>query len=236
MNPTEIDAVAADARPPAVVSVEVPAPPDVVWRTLTEAEELTRWFPLSTQVASGVGSSVWLVWDEQAPWKMEIELWEPPRHLRWVEHKQDARGRPVQLAADFYLEAKGGATVLRVVHSGFGRGAEWDEEYEGVRKGWGYELRALRHYVRHHFGQDRTVAWARVVTPLSAAETHRRVMGAGGLVQQGTVAGLVEGDPYRIVAASGEPLEGTVVRHLPELEFSATVDNWNRALLRQMYW
>ncbi|HUR95523.1 MAG TPA: hypothetical protein VMY76_13115, partial [Gemmatimonadales bacterium] len=46
----------------------------------------------------------------------------------------------------------------------------------------------------------------------------------------------VEGDPYRIVAASGEPLEGTVVRHLPELEFSATVDNWNRALLRQMYW
>lgn len=237
MNPVDTDAAKAGSRPPAIVSVTIPAPPETVWRTLTEAAELARWFPLTARVEPALGSGVWLVWDKTSEWEMKIELWEPPHRLRWVEHKHDAQGRPVQLAADFYLEGSGGGeTVLRVVHSGFGRGAEWDQEYEGVRKGWGYELRALRHYVQHHLGADRAVAWSQVRTALPEAEAHRRVMGPAGLLHDGSIAGLAEGDRYRIVAATGDVLEGTFLRHVPGSEFSATVDGWNRAILRYFYW
>jgi hypothetical protein len=42
--------------------------------------------------------------------------------------------------------------VLRVVHAGFGIGAEWDEEYDGTVRGWRYKLRGLRHYLSRHGG------------------------------------------------------------------------------------
>jgi hypothetical protein len=33
------------------------------------------------------------------------------------------------MAVDDHIEARGGATILRLVHSGFGKGADWDGEY-----------------------------------------------------------------------------------------------------------
>ncbi len=36
--------------------------PDVVWRALTEADELSRWFPVEARVAPGAGGSIWLSW------------------------------------------------------------------------------------------------------------------------------------------------------------------------------
>ena len=84
-----------------------------------------------------------LVWDSQ------IEVWEPGRHLRTTYPLPGAEGRgeAIELAVDYYLEARGGGTYLRLVHSGFGPQSEWDEEYDGVRRGWQYELRSLRHYL-----------------------------------------------------------------------------------------
>jgi hypothetical protein len=34
---------------------------------------------------------------------------------------------------DYFIESRGGTTVLRLVHSGFGRGANWDAEYDATR-------------------------------------------------------------------------------------------------------
>ena len=43
-------------------------------------------------------------------------------------------------------------TTLRLVHSGFGPGADFDEEYDGISQGWPVELRSLRHYLENHAG------------------------------------------------------------------------------------
>ena len=39
---------------------------DAVWRALTEADELRRWFPVDARVSPGVGGSIWLSWGDGA--------------------------------------------------------------------------------------------------------------------------------------------------------------------------
>jgi Activator of Hsp90 ATPase homolog 1-like protein len=40
--------------------VEIKAPADVVWRAITEAEEIQRWFAPEVRVEPGVGGSMWV--------------------------------------------------------------------------------------------------------------------------------------------------------------------------------
>ena len=136
-----------------------------VWKALTDAVELSRWFPPSAEVEPGEGGNIHLSW---APWvetDNRIEIWDPPHHLRTGWH--DSSGvvtldqnpeEAQQLAVDYFLESRQGKTVLRLVHSGFSMAAEWDEEYDGVRRGWTYELRSLRHYLQNHLGRNRRIA------------------------------------------------------------------------------
>ena len=43
-------------------SLDLDATPDEVWRTLTEAEELVRWFPLEARVTPGRGGTMFWSW------------------------------------------------------------------------------------------------------------------------------------------------------------------------------
>ena len=110
---------------------------------------------------------------------------------------------------EYTLEARGGKTVLRLVHSGFAKGGDWEDElFGGTERGWRYELRSLRHYLERHAGRDRVVAWPRAPVRGTAAEAWRRLLGREGLVREGRIEGLVEGDRYRVMAATGDMLEG----------------------------
>jgi len=210
--------------------VEIEAPPEAVWRALTEAGELTRWFPPQARVEPGAGGSIWMSWDGKAEGTNRIEIWEPNRHLRtaWSEV-----GAPVRLAVDFHLEGEGGRTVLRLVHHGFSADAEWDGMFDGIRRGWSYELRGLRHYLERHRGTDRIVARAdRAIGGLPVAEAFRRLLSARGLAAEGSLGGLVEGDRYAITTAGGDRLEGTVRYREEPTDLALVVDNWNDGLLR----
>ena len=124
------------------LSVEINAPVEAVWKALVEGEELTRWFPLDARVTPGAGGSVWMSWG--APWEGEakIEIWEPNRHLRTVEPPPKPESIPVVL--DYYLESRGGKTILRLVQS-FGTGQDWEDEYyESVSRGWPFMFANLR--------------------------------------------------------------------------------------------
>jgi uncharacterized protein YndB with AHSA1/START domain len=216
-------------------AVTLDVAPEVVWRAITDADELVRWFPLAATVEPGVGGTIALSWGEPGSEKAVIEIWEPNRRLRTVDRRRDATGRLVEIAVDFLIEAKGWRTTLRVVHAGFGAGAEWDQEYDGTMRGWGYELRGLRHYLSRHAGVDRQVASAQAATSVSPETTYAWVMGPEGLVSTGSLAGLTEGDRYRIGGAAGG-FEGTVLVNRPPLDFSGTVSNLNEALLRYEFY
>jgi len=214
--------------------LEIDASVDAVWKALTDARELTRWFPLQAKVKPGKGGAMWVSWGQPFEGESTIEIWEPGRHLRtgWP-FTASPDGDPRPLVVDYFLEGRGGKTVLRLVHSGFGVGAKWDNEYEGVTRGWAFELRGLRHYLENHAGKDRRTIWVSKPTSLSPAEAIARVIGPEGRVVRGSIEGLKEGDPYRLeLVGMNQHMEGVVDINMRPRSFAATVKNLNNAYFR----
>lgn len=212
--------------------IEIAAPVEAVWKALTDARELARWFPLDAEVEPGPGGSIWLSWGELFEGRSTIEIWEPNRHLRtgWMQPDDDTR--PVQTIVDYYLEGKAGTTRLRLVHSGFGREDTWYEEYDGTRRGWRFELRSLRHYLERHLGTPREVAWSMTQVEVPPEEAWNRLMSESGLLAEGSLSDASEGDSFRIETALGDELQGTVHVYDPPTDFSGTVRNVNDGLFR----
>lgn len=213
--------------------IRIAAPPDVVWKALTDAEELRRWFPLEARVTPGPGGRLWMRWDATELDDTRIDVWEPERHLRTT----GTQGGWAGLATDYYLRsAEGGTTVLRVVSSGFGSGEDWDELLEAYGEGWDFELRGLRHYLERHRGRDRVVAWARAPYTVSHEEAWARITSPGGWFGERGLRELAEGRRYSARTASGHDLAGVVHNWQPPRQFSGTVEDLGDALMRvQLY-
>lgn len=209
-------------------TIEIQAPVDAVWKALTDAAELTRWFPLEASVTPGVGGTIRLRWDDVYDSEGRIELWEPGRRLR----AQFPHTGSAWLVTDYHLEGRGGSTVLRVVTSGFGEGADWDVQYDGVGSGWDFELRQLRHYLERHAGRDRRVALARGRTTQPIVEVWRRLTGPDGWFGPEGLEDLRPGAPYRARTVTGHDLAGVVETWRPPRQFSGSVDAWNHAFFR----
>jgi uncharacterized protein YndB with AHSA1/START domain len=222
------------------MALDIEAAPDDVWTALTEAGELVRWFPLSASVTPGAGGAMRWAWDEAWPWTFRVDAWEPGRRLRLLHEGYrpfDAAGQPVgdapaagPVAVEFTLEAGGGGTRLRLVHSGFGRGAEWDDEFDGISHGWPFELCSLRHYLRHHRGRDRQFVWARATTALEPAAAWARLTSAEGFAL--SPARPQPGAPCEVRAASGERFSGTAELFAPPHEMAGTVSALDDGIFR----
>jgi uncharacterized protein YndB with AHSA1/START domain len=202
--------------------VQIAVPPDAVWKALTDPKELVRWFPLTAHVAPGAGGEMTLRWEDQGMDHLAIHIWNPARHLQ-VAMQQPSGSPPV--VHDFTLEDHGASTVLRLVAHGFDPDARWDQFYDGVKRGWRYELQSLRHYLEHHRGQDRAVAWVRTPIPMGAERAWATLFADGRFTR-------VE-DRYTLRTPAGTVLTGTVVISDAPTDFTGTVDGWlNNALLR----
>jgi uncharacterized protein YndB with AHSA1/START domain len=169
--------------------VEINASPERVWRALTDAGELERWFPLDARVEPGPGGTIWMSWRNEFAGAMKILVWDPPRHLQtsWSFHEAD---QPAQIT-DYVLETRQGKTVLRAVTSGFPLDASWDNWVEGTNRGWAFELRSLKHYLERHAGETRHVVYLRRRIPLTNVEGWARLQGPAGLG-----AWLAGGEPF----------------------------------------
>ena len=169
--------------------VEIAASSAAVWKALTDAEELARWFPLSARVKPGKDGSIFLSWGPGWEGEAKIDAWEPQQLFRWIEMAAEQAG-PRGVTIEWKLEQRGGKTLLRLVQSGFSTGADWEEEYFGSTDyGWGFMLTNLRYYLERHAGNPRLVAWPRLKVALSREEAHRRLVAPGGLFREGAPAG-----------------------------------------------
>ena len=209
--------------------IEIDAPLSAVWKALTEANELVRWFPMETRVKPGSGGSIWLRWEDEYEAESRIEIWEPESHLRLTFPIHGS----TEFATDYFLRSRagGGGTVLRVVTSGFGVGDHWDIQFEDVKTGWAFELCGLRHYLEHHRGKDRVVARARAGYTCDSREAWARLTGPGGWLGPEGLDGLAVGESYVAETKAGA-LAGIVEVWDSPRQFIGTVDGWNDALLR----
>jgi uncharacterized protein YndB with AHSA1/START domain len=155
-----------------VAEIAIDADADAVWRAVSEGEELKRWFVLAARVRPGVGGAVWMSFGEGMDWETPITLWEPNRHLRAEDPP------PSTLAVDYFIEARGGETVLRIVHSGFAADA-WDDEIDTLNAGWRAFGATLKNYLERHAGQPRKVAYFRhPVVPMERAQAFPMMLEA----------------------------------------------------------
>jgi hypothetical protein len=182
-----------------------------------------------------------------------ISIWEPERHLQttWFEPTEifgpapnPAGGRETsllhedpqaaaRLAVDYFLEGRGGRTVLRLVHSGFGKDSKWDEDYDAHLRGWTFELRSLRNYLENHRGKTRHIAWVRKpIGQMKKEEVWSRLLGREALLREGSLEGAKVGDRFAITTVHGDRLEGEVRIVQPPIEFAGTVENLDHSLLR----
>jgi uncharacterized protein YndB with AHSA1/START domain len=189
-----------------VKEVVINAPADVVWRALTEAEELQRWFPVDARVEPGLGGAVWLSWGEGVEGTAPITSWEPERRFGWTE----TRG-PLKLAVDFHIEARGGSTVVRLVHSGFGEGSEWDDEFHMTQGGWAYFMEHLRWYLERHRGMRRDVISFRDAVALTKPDALARLTVALGLGDLAWIRTARRGQTFATQTAHGERISGELV-------------------------
>jgi uncharacterized protein YndB with AHSA1/START domain len=139
--------------------IVIDAPIEAVWKAITDAEELTRWFVGEASVTPGVGGTIAISWDGEEKSSSTIEVWEPNMKLRkklgpfdMGAAKQDPA---VPMIDEYTIERRDGKTVLRLVCSGIPDAPEWDGFYNGTDSGWGSFFRTLRHYLEHHRGQPR---------------------------------------------------------------------------------
>jgi uncharacterized protein YndB with AHSA1/START domain len=222
------------------MELDIDASPEDVWKALTEKGELVRWFPLNAEVTPGAGGSMRWSWEESWTWDLRIDGWEPGRRLRLVQDDTpvfDAEGRRLDkqrspggvIALEFTLEARGGQTRLRLVHSGFGAAADWDDEYDSISVGWQSELRSLKHYLERHRGRDRQVAVVRTSTADSPSAAWRRLTGGEGFALKPAVPR--EGEPFEMALPGGPRYTGRVVLFIPDRAFFGVVPGLGDAQL-----
>jgi uncharacterized protein YndB with AHSA1/START domain len=223
--------------------VEIAAPVDAVWKALTDGEELSRWFPLKAKVQPGSNGSVFLSWGPGMEATEPITVWEPKRHLQIQSSGPNApddesKSAPAEqtptnlLVQDWYLEPRGGKTLLRLVHSGFVTGSAWDDEwYESHDYGWTFMLANLRHYLAQHRGTPRQVVWHRAEVKMEREAAYRRFVACGGFFQDHTAENWSAGQRYFTYTSTGEAISGVVEFVQPPRGFCVSVDELNGALL-----
>ena len=181
------------------VKTGIKASAEQVWRAVSEGEELQRWFAPVAKVEPGQGGSVFISWGAGMEFTSRITIWEPNRHLR-TEGEPRSKGDSKEmcsLAVDYFIEAGDGETVLRVVTSGFGAGAEWDGEYDGTENGWRAFLKVLKCAIERHPGKVAAQTSFTVKTLLTRDECWGRIAAALGF------AGLKAGDRLTLHGVTG---------------------------------
>ncbi len=221
--------------------LDIDARPEDVWKAITTPEELVRWFPMEAEVRPGKGGEIVCKWGELAG-RCRILEWDPPRHLKtgWMEAPEPgggAHGTPAgspapPVCVDWFLEGRGGGTRLRVVHSGFGRGAQWDKEFDGTNRGWTFELQALKHYLERQRGKERRAFWVRRPTALAREAVWERFRKPGGVFRSVALDALGSGDRFRLERPDGEVLEGRVLVNAAPLEFAGTLESLGGGMIR----
>lgn len=127
-------------------TLELDAPPERVWRAITEPGEIARWFGDSAELALETGGEGWFGWERHGKFAVRIELWQPPMRFAWRWAREP--GLPLSETSSTLVEWElvprdDGGTTLRLRESGFLRPEDREQNVEG----WRHELADLREHL-----------------------------------------------------------------------------------------
>ncbi len=131
--------------------VEVPGSPEEVWQSIATGPGVSSWF-VPTRADEREGGQIVSSFGPGMDSVSDIKAWEPPRRL--LCDSQDLGPEAPSIATEWTVEARaGGKCIVRVVHSLFATGDEWDDSLEAWEKGWPDFFRILALKLAHFPGQ-----------------------------------------------------------------------------------
>lgn len=200
--------------------VEVPGTPEQVWHAIATATGMSAWF-LPTTIDEREGGALHISMGEDMGSDGHVTAWEPPRRLVYEEDWAALMGKdPATLSpltSEFVIESNSGGTcVVRVTTSGFGTGADWEQDWwEDMGRSWRPAFDNLRRYLAHFAGQEATMLEVSAPLPGDAPTVWRAMRdamgGPGDEVTVHDVTGTLEdtGDRQGTVLLTG-PVPGFV--------------------------
>lgn len=183
-----------------VMRVELPGTPEALWAAMATGPGISAWF-VPTEVVEGVGGTISFHLDQNLDSTGQITAWEPPRRLAYEESGWMEGAPP--LATEVTVEAKAGGTcVVRMTHSLFASTDDWDEQLEGMERGWPPFFDVLRIYLTIHQGQSCASIRLAGSSTAGEEETWRELLSALGF------SGGGGGEPPAYTPQASSPLHG----------------------------
>jgi uncharacterized protein YndB with AHSA1/START domain len=184
------------------LDVELAATPDEVWQAIATGPGISSWF-VPTEVEEREGGRIVFHLGPGMDSAGRVTGWEPPRRFAY-EEREWAPGAP-PVATELTIEARSGGTcIMRLVHSLFASGDEWDDQLESFEAGWPPFFEVLRLVLRHFPGQPCSTIRLTQATSATEAQAWDSVKRALGLTS------AVEGARPAKAAAAAPPFDGIV--------------------------
>lgn len=198
------------------------ATPREVWEAWADPKKIPQWFTDGAEGEAKAGGSMTWIFDDFG-FRHTSEVLEASPEKRMVLTGMHPSGSPFFVEID--IEQAGGRTVLKLVQSGFGEGAEWDDEYQGVNSGWEMALAVLKHYLENHFGRPRHHALVLIPAEYTPSQLRPFYREERSLSKWLTRTGAIgaPGTHYELTLTDGAKMTGEVLANTEtEVELS-----WN---------
>ncbi len=125
--------------------VDIRADAQLVWRALTEVEQLRRWCSPAAEISPRHGGHFRASVDRVTEFDAHIDVFEPGRRLRLI-YLRSPELPPAEsvIVDDLILDAVPGGTIVRLLGSGIPATAQWDTQYRRLRTGWAQAMTRLK--------------------------------------------------------------------------------------------
>ncbi len=186
------------------MNVEVPGTPEEVWAAIATGPGISCWFTPTT-VEGQAGGMITFELGPDMVSSGQITDWSPPHRLAY-EERDWMEGAP-PLATEVRIEAKeGGVCVMRMVHSLFASGEDWDDQLESMENGWPPFFVILQEYMTHYRNLPCTSVRLMAKSSEPEPQTWVRLQAAFGL------EGLEIDQPFQSLVSATVRLGGSVMQ------------------------
>jgi uncharacterized protein YndB with AHSA1/START domain len=195
------------------LEVEVPGTPEQVWQAVATGPGITSWYvPHVVEERTNGAATASFGDGPEMQITGRVAAWEPP--YRIVFDKGEGEDG---LAFEWLVEAQAGGTcIVRLINSGFGDGAEWDGQFDGMQDGWKLFMLNLRLHMEHFAGQS-----GQPMLPMSTWTGSREAAWIMLMNKLGLPVEPVVGQRFTVTAHDAPPMSGVV----------ADVASWRLALV-----
>lgn len=221
------------------LEIEVPGTPEAVWQAIATGPGITSWYvPHVVDEREGGTATARFGTGPEMEIPGRVAVWEPPHRIVF-----DGGEGVGGLAFEWLVEARdGGTCVVRLVNSGFGSGADWDDQFDAMTEGWRMFLGNLLLHLTHFAGQRATTSLPGAVWPGSAEAAWVKLGSALGIVGDVSVGDrldiggddtptlggqIAEVTPTRITLIVDDPAPGTALISAETMGDVAQVSVWS---------